>query len=57
MTINIGKMLPRDQYEVKFVVCWRKDDICTFIPSDYEVIRIPCIIVSALQEQEWLLSY
>ena len=41
MTVNIGKMLPRDRYEVKFVVCGRFTGIFKFIPSDYEVIRIP----------------
>lgn len=41
MTVNIGKMLPRDRYEVKFVVCGRFTDILKFIPSDYDVIRIP----------------
>lgn len=41
MTVNIGKMLPKEKYEVKFVVCWRKNDICQFIPKDYEIIRIP----------------
>lgn len=41
MTVNIGKMLPKDRYEVKFVVCGRFTGIFKFIPSDYEVIRIP----------------
>lgn len=41
MTVNIGRLLPREQYEVKFVVCCRKDDICQFISTDYEIIRIP----------------
>lgn len=41
MTVNIGIMLPRENYEVIFVVCGIKDDICQFIPPDYEVIRIP----------------
>lgn len=41
MTVNIGRLLPLDQYEVKFVVCCPKDDICKFITSEYEVIRIP----------------
>lgn len=41
MTVNIGKMLPRDRYEVKFVVCGRLAGILKFIPSDYEKIRIP----------------
>lgn len=40
MTVNIGKMLPRDRYEVKFVVCGRFTEILKFIPSDYDVIRI-----------------
>lgn len=41
MTVNIGKMLPTDKYEVKFVVCGRMTQILKFIPSNYEVIRIP----------------
>lgn len=41
MTVNIGKMLPRDRYDVKFVVCGRFTEILRFIPSDYDVIRIP----------------
>lgn len=41
MTVNIGKMLPRDKYLVKFVICGCTDEISQFIPSDYEVIRIP----------------
>ena len=41
MTVNIGKMLPRDRYEVKFVVCGRFTEIVKFIPNDYDVIRIP----------------
>ena len=41
MTVNIGRLLPQDQYNVIFVVCCPKDDICKFITSDYEVIRIP----------------
>ena len=40
MTINIGKMLHRDRYEIKFVVCGRLDKIYDFIPKEYEVIRI-----------------
>lgn len=41
MTVNIGRLLPREQYEVKFVVCCMKTDICQFISADYEIIRIP----------------
>ena len=41
MTVNIGKMLPKNRYEVKFVVCGREGKILNFIPSDYEVIHIP----------------
>ena len=41
MTINIGKMLPSEQFEVKFVVCGRMTQILQFIPTNYEVIRIP----------------
>jgi len=40
MTVNIGKMLPKDKYDVKFVLCGREEKILNFIPSDYEVIRI-----------------
>lgn len=40
MTVNIGKMLPRDKYEVKFVVCGQRIDILKFIPEDCEVCRI-----------------
>lgn len=41
MTINIGKTLPHEEYEVKFVVCGRDKKILDFIPSKYAVIRIP----------------
>ena len=34
-------MLPKDRYEVKFVVCGRIIGILKFILSDCEVIRIP----------------
>lgn len=41
MTINIGKMLPTEIFEVKFVVCGRMTQILKFIPINHEVIRIP----------------
>lgn len=41
MTVNIAKMLPRNMYVVKFVVCGRMTSIIRFIPSEYEVKRIP----------------
>ena len=41
MTINIGKMLHRNRYDVKFVICGTLDKIYDFIPTEYEVIRIP----------------
>lgn len=40
MTVNIGKMLPIEKFEVKFVVCGRMAQIEKFIPNSYEVIRI-----------------
>ena len=41
MTINIGKMLHRNRYDVKFVICGTLDKIYDFVPAEYEVIRIP----------------
>lgn len=41
MTVNVAKMLPKDKYDVKFVVCGRMDKILRFIPDDYTIIRIP----------------
>ncbi len=41
MSVNIGKMLPTDQFDVKFVICGRLMDILQFIPDNYEVVRIP----------------
>ncbi len=40
MTLTIGSMLPRDEYEVKFVVVGRKTNILSIIPKGYEVIRL-----------------
>ena len=40
MTLTIGSMLPRDEYEVKFVVVGRMTDILKIIPKGYEVIRL-----------------
>lgn len=42
MTVTIAKMLPRDEFEVKFVVVGRTlGDIVRLIPSDYPVCLIP----------------
>ena len=42
MTITLGKMLPHDQFEVKFVIVHRSlGTIAKFIPPEYEVIHIP----------------
>lgn len=41
MTITIAKMLPREEFEVKFVVVGRElGDIISFIPSDYKTILL-----------------
>jgi glycosyltransferase involved in cell wall biosynthesis len=41
MTVTIAKMLPRDEFEVKFVIVGRTlGDIVKFIPSDYETILL-----------------
>lgn len=42
MTVNIAKMLPEDNYEVKFVIVSRtQGTIIDFIASRYEVLHIP----------------
>lgn len=42
MTITIAKMLPRDLFEVKFVIVHKSlANIVTFIPNEYEIIHIP----------------
>ena len=42
MTITLAKMLPRDEFEVKFVIVHRSlGTIVNFIPPEYEVIHIP----------------
>ena len=42
MTVNIAKMLPKERYEVKFVIVSRTlGTIIDFIPSRYEVLHIP----------------
>ena len=42
MTITIAKMLPKERYEVKFVIVHRSlGTIVNFIPSEYEIIQIP----------------
>lgn len=41
MTVTIAKMLPREEFEVKFVVVGRTlGDIIKFIPSDYDTILL-----------------
>lgn len=40
MTLTIAKLLPKEQYEVKFVVCGRLKKIYDFIPDDYETEKI-----------------
>lgn len=41
MTVTIAKMLPRDEFEVKFVVVGRSlGDMVKFIPSDYDTILL-----------------
>ena len=42
MTVLIAKMLPQDEFEVKFVVVGRGlGDIVRFIPSGYSIRQIP----------------
>ena len=42
MTITLAKMLPSDEFEVKFVIVHRSlGTIVKFIPPEYEVIHIP----------------
>ena len=42
MTVTIAKLLPHDQFEVKFVIVHRfLGTIVKFIPKDYEIIHIP----------------
>lgn len=42
MTVLIAKMLPQDEFEVKFVVVGRSlGDIVRFIPSGYSIRQIP----------------
>lgn len=42
VAVTIGKMLPRDEFEVKFVIVHRSlGTIVKFIPEGYEVIHIP----------------
>lgn len=42
MTITLAKMLPPDEFEVKFVIVHRSlGTIVKFIPPEYEVIHIP----------------
>ncbi len=40
MTLTIGSMLPREEYEVKFVVVGRKTNILKIIPEEYEVLHL-----------------
>lgn len=42
MTITIAKMLPKDKFEVKFVIVHRSlGTITQFIPKEYEILHIP----------------
>ena len=42
MTITIAKMLPRDLFEVKFIIVHKSlGNIIKFIPKEYEIIHIP----------------
>lgn len=42
MTITIAKMLPKERYDVKFVIVHRSlGTIVKFIPKEYEIIHIP----------------
>ena len=42
VAVTIGKLLPRDEFEVKFVIVHRTvGTIVKFIPPEYEVIHIP----------------
>lgn len=42
MTITLAKMLPREEFEVKFVIVHRSlGTIVNFIPQEYEIIHIP----------------
>lgn len=42
VAVTIGKMLPKDEFEVKFVLVHRnRGTIINFIPEEYEVIHIP----------------
>lgn len=41
MSVLIGKLLPKDYYEVKFVVIGRLQAIYSLIPKEYEVDCIP----------------
>lgn len=40
MTLTIGSMLPRDEYEVKFVVVGKKTNVFKILPEGYEVIHL-----------------
>ena len=42
MTVTIAKMLPKERFEVKFVIVHRSlGTIVKFIPEGYEIIHIP----------------
>lgn len=42
MTVTIAKMLPKERFEVKFVIVHRSlGTIVKFIPEEYEIIHIP----------------
>lgn len=40
MTITIASMLPKEEYEVKFVVVGKLKDVYKILPEGYEVIRL-----------------
>lgn len=40
MTLTIGSMLPRDEFEVKFVIVGTKTNVLKILPEGYEIIRL-----------------
>lgn len=40
MTLTIGSMLPRNEYEIKFVIVGRKTDVFKILPKGYNVIHL-----------------
>lgn len=41
MTLNIAKGMPKERFDVQFVVCGKLKDIYQFIPDGYKVTTIP----------------